>query len=40
MPELDHTHTWHRDGGPCACGEPVPSWLAAAWARYAERGGS
>lgn len=32
-----HTHTWERDGGACVCGEPVPSWLQAAWDRYAQR---
>ena len=35
-----HTHTWERDGGACACGAPVPDWLAAAWARFAENEGA
>jgi hypothetical protein len=30
-----HVHTWTRDLQPCACGQPVPAYLAAAWARYA-----
>lgn len=36
---LGHTHTWERDGGACVCGELVPSWLQAAWDRYAEKTG-
>ena len=34
-----HTHTWVRGGGACSCGEPVPSWLQAAWDRFAENTG-
>ena len=32
-----HTHTWTREGGDCACGAPVPSWLLAAWEIHAEK---
>lgn len=34
-----HTHAWERGGGACLCGEPVPSWLQAAWDRFAENTG-
>lgn len=34
-----HTHAWGRDLGACVCGEPLPAWLAAAWARHAEGSG-
>jgi hypothetical protein len=35
---MGHTHTWGRDLGACVCGEPVPTWLVAAWQLY-EAGG-
>ena len=37
--EQRHVHAWNRDRLPCECGEPVPSYLAAAWDRYAEKTG-
>lgn len=38
--ENGHIHVWQRGNGTCVeCGEPVPTWLAACWDRYAEKTG-
>lgn len=36
---MGHVHMWQRNGGTCLCGEPVPAYLAAAWARFTEKTG-
>lgn len=34
---MNHIHAWACEQGSCVCGEPVPTWLQAAWDRYAEK---
>ena len=34
---VGHIHSWERGGGPCVCGQPVPSYLRAAWHLYEHR---